>query len=95
MFGKPSNPYDEIIGIFLSLSPRPFLIAPTFSSLNQSLRVCVCSAKATDEKQTEMNWEVALTVWDKVNEDGETGFAHLPFSLSSLLPSKIDELIAF
>ncbi|GAA5990123.1 hypothetical protein JCM10908_005833 [Rhodotorula pacifica] len=30
-------------------------------------------AKATDEKQTEINWEIALTVWDKVNEDGETG----------------------
>ncbi|GAA5833057.1 hypothetical protein JCM11251_006498 [Rhodosporidiobolus azoricus] len=29
--------------------------------------------KATDEKQTEINWEIALTVWDKVNEDGETG----------------------
>ncbi|GAA5823207.1 hypothetical protein JCM10212_003911 [Sporobolomyces blumeae] len=43
MFGKPANPYDEIIG------------------------------KATDEKQTEMNWEIALTVWDKVNEDGESG----------------------
>ncbi|GAA5979865.1 hypothetical protein JCM5350_005524 [Sporobolomyces pararoseus] len=43
MFGKPANPYDEIIN------------------------------KATDEKQTEMNWETALTVWDKVNEDGEAG----------------------
>jgi hypothetical protein len=31
------------------------------------------TAKATDEKQTEINWEIALTVWDKVNEDGETG----------------------
>ncbi|GAA6020000.1 hypothetical protein JCM10207_006754 [Rhodosporidiobolus poonsookiae] len=30
-------------------------------------------AKATDEKQTEINWETALTVWDKVNEDGEAG----------------------
>ncbi|BGP25997.1 class E vacuolar protein-sorting machinery protein hse1 [Rhodotorula toruloides] len=30
-------------------------------------------AKATDEKQTEINWEIALTVWDKVNEDGESG----------------------
>ncbi|GAA5990282.1 hypothetical protein JCM11641_006385 [Rhodosporidiobolus odoratus] len=29
--------------------------------------------KATDEKQTEINWEIALTVWDKVNEDGEQG----------------------
>ncbi|GAA5973824.1 hypothetical protein JCM21900_005647 [Sporobolomyces salmonicolor] len=43
MFGKPNNPYEEII------------------------------AKATDEKQTEINWEIALTVWDKVNEDGEAG----------------------
>ncbi|GAA6017332.1 hypothetical protein JCM11491_000635 [Sporobolomyces phaffii] len=43
MFGKPTNPYDEIIN------------------------------KATDEKQTEINWETALSVWDKVNEDGETG----------------------
>lgn len=33
------------------------------------------AAKATDEKQTEINWEIALTVWDKVNEDGETGCA--------------------
>ncbi|GAA5912401.1 hypothetical protein JCM8208_005156 [Rhodotorula glutinis] len=30
-------------------------------------------AKATDEKQTEINWEVALNVCDKVNDDGETG----------------------
>ncbi|BGP17864.1 hypothetical protein JCM10213_008339 [Rhodosporidiobolus nylandii] len=30
-------------------------------------------AKATDEKQTEINWEIALTVWDKVNDDGEQG----------------------
>ncbi|GAA5907319.1 uncharacterized protein JCM6883_001169 [Sporobolomyces salmoneus] len=43
MFGRPANPYDEIIN------------------------------KATHEKQTEMNWELALTVWDKVNEEGETG----------------------
>ncbi|GAA5961873.1 hypothetical protein JCM8115_001451 [Rhodotorula mucilaginosa] len=43
MFGRPANPYDEVV------------------------------AKATDEKQTEINWEIALTVWDKVNEDGETG----------------------
>ncbi|GAA5878262.1 hypothetical protein JCM3774_001134 [Rhodotorula dairenensis] len=43
MFGRPANPYDEVV------------------------------AKATDEKQTEINWEIALTVWDKVNEDGESG----------------------
>ncbi|BGP49761.1 hypothetical protein JCM10450v2_005666 [Rhodotorula kratochvilovae] len=30
-------------------------------------------AKATDEKQTEINWEVALGVCDKVNDDGEPG----------------------
>ncbi|GAA5852461.1 hypothetical protein JCM9279_003455 [Rhodotorula babjevae] len=43
MFGRPANPYDEVV------------------------------AKATDEKQTEINWEVALNVCDKVNDDGETG----------------------
>ncbi|GAA5827009.1 hypothetical protein JCM5353_008884 [Sporobolomyces roseus] len=55
MFGKPSNPYDEII------------------------------AKATDEKQTEMNWEIALSVWDKVNEDGETGARNSVNSLTKRL----------
>lgn len=30
-------------------------------------------AKATDEKQTVENWDVLLTVWDKVNDDGEAG----------------------
>ncbi|KAK4050243.1 hypothetical protein OIV83_003564 [Microbotryomycetes sp. JL201] len=30
-------------------------------------------AKATDEKQTEVSWDILLTVWDKVNEDGEAG----------------------
>ncbi|SCV74885.1 BQ2448_7914 [Microbotryum intermedium] len=30
-------------------------------------------AKATDEKQTDVNWDILLTVWDKVNEDGEQG----------------------
>ncbi|SGZ20861.1 BQ5605_C021g09307 [Microbotryum silenes-dioicae] len=30
-------------------------------------------AKATDEKQTDANWDILLTVWDKVNEDGEQG----------------------
>lgn len=39
------------------------------------------TAKATDEKQTEINWEVALNVCDKVNDDGETGCVH------RLLPS--------
>ncbi|KAK4049882.1 hypothetical protein OIO90_005271 [Microbotryomycetes sp. JL221] len=43
MFGKPANPYEEVV------------------------------AKATDEKQTEVSWDILLTVWDKVNEDGEAG----------------------
>ncbi|KAM0786298.1 hypothetical protein ACM66B_001776 [Microbotryomycetes sp. NB124-2] len=43
MFGKPTNPYEEVV------------------------------AKATDEKQTEVSWDILLTVWDKVNEDGEAG----------------------
>ncbi|KAL8276379.1 hypothetical protein RQP46_011224 [Phenoliferia psychrophenolica] len=30
-------------------------------------------AKATDENQTGENWEIFLTVWEKVNEDGEAG----------------------
>lgn len=30
-------------------------------------------AKATDEKLTVENWDILLTVWDKVNEDGEPG----------------------
>lgn len=55
MFGKPANPYDDIIN------------------------------KATDEKQTEMNWELALTVWDKVNEEGETGARNSVNSLTRRL----------
>ncbi|GAA6054704.1 hypothetical protein JCM3770_000039 [Rhodotorula araucariae] len=43
MFGRPANPYDEVV------------------------------SKATDEKQTEINWEVALAVCDKVNDQGEPG----------------------
>ena len=30
-------------------------------------------AKATDENQTAEDWSIFLTVWEKVNEDGEAG----------------------
>ncbi|GAA5852174.1 hypothetical protein JCM8547_006689 [Rhodosporidiobolus lusitaniae] len=42
-------------------------------------------AKATDEKQTEINWEIALTVWDKVNEDGEQGARNAVLALQKRL----------
>ncbi|CEQ41504.1 SPOSA6832_03237, partial [Sporobolomyces salmonicolor] len=73
MFGKPNNPYEEIIGPFLlrTNSPRTTPLTLSLCVIVRGLRVN--PAKATDEKQTEINWEIALTVWDKVNEDGEAG----------------------
>ena len=61
LFGA-TNPYEAVCG-------TPSLR----SSQSQQLIRCTDSAKATDEKQTEANWDILLTVWDKVNEDGEAG----------------------
>lgn len=36
-------------------------------------RLIGITAKATDEKQTEVNWDTLLSVWDKVVDEGETG----------------------
>lgn len=81
MFGKLSNPYEEVVGAFASPllfslpsfpSPVPRVWRPTADATNDAGRE-EKTAKATDEKQTEVNWDILLTVWDKVAEDGEAG----------------------
>lgn len=42
-------------------------------------------AKATDEKQTVEAWDVLLTIWDKVNDDGEDGARNCVIALQKRL----------
>ena len=74
MFGRPANPYDEVVGEPAPTPPPPRPTSTNHSSPRRHSRLR--AAKATDEKQTEINWEVALNVCDKVNDDGETGCVH-------------------
>lgn len=66
---------------FLALdrSPLPLRVALLILRLPSSIMFKSSNpyeevvAKATDGALTEVDWGVYLTVWDKVNEDGEPG----------------------
>ncbi len=67
---KAANPYDEIVGT----SPRPGRSGLMWGGLRALTEArCGSTAKATEEKQTEVNWDTLLSVWDKVADEGETG----------------------
>jgi signal transducing adaptor molecule len=44
-------------------------------------------AKATDDHQTSENWEVIISLCDKVIDEGESGCVSLPILLTNLAPN--------
>lgn len=75
MFKAAPNPYDEIVGEFASSN---CLTSTDIAYKNSTYRLFLLlwksdAVKATDDHQTSENWEVIISLCDKVIDEGEAG----------------------